>query len=176
MFVLQESIRLDVWSIVSIGILGFVILFTAVDLIHDIKSLFTSDKWISTVSINQLVQEIILYSNDILWGKGIEHFPSFKVSYHPHKKFLGAFDDKRITVYIRNIDDIQILILTVLHELRHYIQAQVEVKNYARYDRYAEIFGYVFNPLEIQCHLFALKWLNQCIDYLFSRNIIKKCE
>jgi len=121
-----------------------------------------------------LIQEIILFTNDILWKEGISHFPIFKVSYYPHKKYLGAFDGQRIIIYIKNVEDLHGLIITVLHEIRHYIQSQAEIEKYAKYERYSKTYGYILNPLEIQCNLFALKWFDPCIDYLFSRNIIKK--
>lgn len=155
---------------IGIGILCFL-----VNLVLYLKSVLFKTTWVSNVSNRHMIQEIILFTNDILWKQGISHFPEFKISNYPHKKYLGAFDGQRIIVYVKNVQNVPMLTVVVLHEVRHYIQAQVEVKNYARYERYSKAFGYVLNPLEIQCHLFALKWFDPCIEYLFSRNIIKKC-
>lgn len=165
----------DFVTVLSYGILITVFTYLLYSFISNIKLLLKYRKCTSNVSTNRLIHEIILFTNDILWKQGISHFPEFKISYYPHKKYLGAFDGKRIIVYVKNVTDVHTLTVVVLHEVRHYIQARVEVQNYARYEKYSETFGYLFNPLEIQCYLFTLKWLDPCIEYLFSRNIITKC-
>lgn len=164
----------DFVTVLSYGILVTVFTYLLYSFFSDIRLLLIHRKCTSNVSTSRLIHEIILFTNDILWKQGISHFPEFKISYYPHKKYLGAFDGQRIIIYVKNIKDIQSIIITVLHEVRHYIQSQAEIKNYARYEKYAETFGYIFNPLEIQCHFFALKWFDPCSDHLFSRNIIKK--
>lgn len=165
----------DFVTVLSYGILITVFTYLLYSFISNIKLLLKYRKCISNVSTSRLIHEIILFTNDILWKQGISHFPIYKISYYPHKKYLGAFDGKRIIVYVKNVTDVHTLTVVVLHEVRHYIQSQVEVKNYSRYERYSKTYGYVLNPLEIQCYLFALKWLDPCIEYLFSRNVIKKC-
>lgn len=165
----------DFVTVLSYGILVTVFTYLLYSFISDIRLLLIHRKCTSNVSTSRLIHEIILFTNDILWKQGISHFPICKISYYPHKKYLGAFDGQKIIIYVKNVTDVYTLTVVVLHEVRHYIQAQVEVQNYARYEKYAETFGYIFNPLEIQCHFFALKWFDPCIEYLFSRNIIKKC-
>ncbi len=166
---------MDFVTHLSYGILITVFTYLLYSFISDIRLLLKYRKCTSNVSTNRLIQEIVLFTNDILWAKGITSFPPYRISYYKHKKYLGAFDGDKIIIYVKNVEDIHALTFIVLHEIRHYIQAQVEVQNYARYEKYAETFGYIFNPLEIQCYLFALKWLDPCIEYLFSKNIIKKC-
>lgn len=165
----------DFITVLSYGILITVFIYFVYSFISDIRLLLKHRKCKSNVSTSRLIHEIILFTNDMLWKQGISHFPIYKISYYPHKKYLGAFDGQRIIIYVKNVTDVHTLTVVVLHEVRHYIQAQVEVKNYARYERYSKTYGYVLNPLEIQCYLFALKWFYPCIEYLFSRNIIKKC-
>ncbi len=167
-------VQTDFVTVLSYGILIIAFSYLLYSFISDIRSLLKYRRCSSNVSTSRLIQEIILFTNDILWKEGISHFPIFKVSYYPHKKYLGAFDGQRIIIYIKNVEDLHGLIITVLHEIRHYIQSQAEIEKYAKYERYSKTYGYILNPLEIQCNLFALKWFDPCIDYLFSRNIIKK--
>lgn len=165
---------MDIGVYICLISIGVGILYFLVNLVLCFKSLLFKTTWTSNVSNKQIIQEIILFTNNILWKKGISHFPVFKISYYPHKKYQGAFDGQRIIIYIKNVEDINSLILTVLHETRHFIQSQVEIEKYTRYERYAETYGYILNPLEIQCHLFALKWFDPCLEHLFLNNFIKK--
>lgn len=121
-----------------------------------------------------MIQEIILFTNDILWKQGILHFPEFKISNYRHKKYLGAFDGKRIIVYIKNVQDVPSLTVVVLHEIRHFIQLEKNVKNYDMYEKYLRLYGYNLHPMEIDCHFFSMKWLNPCLEHLSFKNIIKK--
>jgi hypothetical protein len=87
---------------------------------------------------------------------------------------LGAFDGKRIFIYVKNVQDVPTLTAVVLHEIRHFIQLEKNVKNYDRYEKYLQLYGYNLHPMEIDCHLFSMKWLDPCLEHLFLKNIIKK--
>ena len=170
---LKDLFLMDYEVILSFWVLGLAYIYFLSSLISDIKSFFNYRRCISTVSTNRLVQEIILFTNDILVENGITYFPPYKISYHPHKKFLGTFDDTQILIYIKNIHDIKTLIFVLMHEIQHFIQSQVNVAEYAKYERHSQRWGYVLNPLEIQSNLFAYKWLNPCLKHLKSKKIIK---
>jgi len=164
----------DFVTVLSYGILITVFTYLVYSFISDIRLLLKYRKCTSNVSTSRLIHEIILFTNDILWKQGISHFPIYKISYYPHKKYLGAFDGKRIFIYVKNVQDVPTLTAVVLHEIRHFIQLEKNVKNYDRYEKYLQLYGYNLHPMEIDCHLFSMKWLYPCLEHLFLKNIIKK--
>lgn len=164
----------DFVTVLSYGILITVFTYLVYSFISDIRLLLKYRKCTSNVSTSRLIHEIILFTDDILWKQGISHFPIYKISYYPHKKYLGAYDGKRIIVYVKNVQDVPTLTAVVLHEIRHFIQLEKNVKNYDRYEKYLQLYGYNLHPMEIDCHLFSMKWLDPCLEHLFLKNIIKK--
>jgi len=154
--------------------LGLLILYLIIDLIGDIKSLIFKNKWIVNVSSTRLVKEILLFTNDILWDNGIKDFPHYKVSYYRHKKYLGYYSNSTIVIYINNHKDPDSIVNTILHEISHFIQDLTDKEKYDKYEVYARRFGYVLNPLELECHLFAHKWSGACMDHLHLLGIISK--
>lgn len=149
------------------GLLGLVIDF-ALSLIKDHGEI----RWIKLVPYTQLVKETILYTNDILVGKKIKHFPSYRIRYYRHKKYSGVFDGT-VTVYLGSNPGIPELVDTVLHEVQHYVQSQTD-RQYKYYDRYTAENGYWNNPFEVECRAFAARHRDACLRYLETKNLIKK--
>jgi Zn-dependent peptidase ImmA (M78 family) len=163
---------MDIGIYVCLISAGVGILYFLVNLVLYLKSGLFKTTWISTVSNKQIIQEIIWYCNDILYDKGIKHYPPFRLSHYKHRTYLGVFNNKGIVIYIKNNPDIQTLTNSVLHEINHYIQSQTEKKEYLRYEVYSKTLGYDKNPLEIECCHFADKWLKPCLRHLHNKNII----
>lgn len=167
-------------DVMDIGICTFLIsfgvgiLYFLVNLILYLKTVIFKTTWVSNVSNKRLIQEIIWYCNDILYNKGIKHFPPFRISYYKHRSYLGVFNNKEIVIYIKNNPDIQILTNSVLHEVNHFIQCQTDIKEYLKYEAYTKTLGYNSNPLEIQCINFAEKWTTPCLGHLRLKKIIRK--
>lgn len=154
--------------------IGIGILYFLVNLVLYLKSVLFKTTWVSNVTNVQMIQEIIWYCNDILYLKGINHFPPFRISYYKHRSYLGVFNNKEIVIYIKNNPDIQTLTNSVLHEVSHFIQCQTDTKEYLKYEVYTKTLGYNSNPLEIQCIKFAEKWTTPCLCHLRSKKIIRK--
>ena len=165
--------EMDVGVLISVVSAGIIILYFLVHGVLNIKlSLYKIEK-VSNVSNRKLIQEIIWFTNDILNGKGIAHFPTYKISHYRHKRYLGVYANSGITIYIKNHQDIRELISTVLHEVGHHIQYEANRKEYIRYEEYSRIHSHDKNPLEIDCYQFADKWLSSCILHLHKKNIIR---
>lgn len=128
--------------------------------------------WVKKTSYREVVQEVINYSYPHLKARRIRKLPHFTISYHKHKTFQGVFNGT-IVIYIKTIDDIPSLIEVVLHEVMHFIQSESD-KNFHLYDYYTKQVGYRKNPFEIESRKFAADNLNQCIEYLESKKMIKK--
>lgn len=162
-------------AVIDISIFIILGLFTyiVIDLISDLISLFKKKVWVSNVRNSQLVRETIIYTNDILYQKGIRHFPNFKISYYKHKRFLGVYNDSKIIIYVKNATNAVDIVGITLHEVNHYIQHKTNMKEYANYEYYSEIYGYINNPLEKECRKFEEDWLQPCLQSLKSKNIIR---
>jgi hypothetical protein len=165
---------MDIGIWISLLSIGVGILYFLINLILYIRPAFFKTTWVSNVSNRQMIQEIILYCNDILYQKGIKHFPPFKISYYKHTKYLGVFNNKEIVIYIKNNPDIQTLNNSVLQEVNHFIQSQTDTKEYLKYEVYTKALGYYKNPIEIECRHFAIKWSKSCLRHLHTKNIIRK--
>ena len=165
---------MDLIIIVSYGIVSLLSGCLLSSLISDIKFIINDWNWVATVSDDKLIQEIVLFSNDILHQNRIKHFPSVEISYYKHPSHLGAFCDPTIVIYPKNNPTIRILVNTTLHEVNHYIQSKTNLKEFKKYDEYIKRTGYDKNPLEIQCRIFAKKWTAPCISHLKSKGIIKR--
>lgn len=147
--------------------------YLAVDIVSDIVAHFRKKVWVANVGYSKLVHETILFTNDILYQKGIKHFPSFKISYYPHKKFFGVYNDSNIIIYVKNATDAVSIVRITLHEVCHYIQHQSNMKEYSKYEYYSLKFGYDENPLEKECREFADKWTQPCLKHLLNKNVVK---
>ena len=55
----------------------------------------------------------------------------------------------------------------------HYIQSKTD-KRYKEYDSLTQKVGYWDNPFEVEARAFAAKHCTSCLEYLESKNIIKK--
>ena len=129
--------------------------------------------YVSTIPKTKLVWEVILFSNSILHGHGIRHFPSYRILYYRHPKMAGYFRGNEIVVYLKNHDDIPMLINTVLHEVGHYIQSKTEQKEFKLYGEYTKKVGYYNNPFEVAARKFASKWEKDCISHLINKGVVK---
>jgi hypothetical protein len=149
-------------------------IFLIISLISDIDSLINKKECISNVPTTRLVREIVWYTNDILWQKGIKQFPQIKISYHKSKKLMGKYVNTTIVIYIRNHDDIMSIVNTILHEIHHFVQDKANPVEFARYEYYLKTFGHSKNPLEMECFKFADYWAGHCMTLLIKKCIIKQ--
>lgn len=169
-------------SITVASILFFTIVLVAfwilvkplIDFINRITGgLRNEQAWIKISSYEKIVQEVIYYTNDILYKKRIDCFPSFKIYYSQHKKYLGDYLTV-ISIYIPNHkDDLLSLVDTVLHEIEHFIQDKTN-PDFANYDSYTKQLGAWDNPFEIEARQFASENLYDCLKYLETKNVIKR--
>ena len=125
-----------------------------------------------TCALHAFGKETILFTNDILVGKKIKHFPSYRIRYYGHKRYSGVFDGT-ITVYLGSNNSIPELVDTVLHEVQHYVQSQTD-RHYKYYDQYTAEKGYWNNPFEVVCREFAAQHRNACLRYLESKKLIAR--
>lgn len=158
---------------ISISIVFGLVFYLVFDIVSDIVYYFRKKEWISNVGSAELVRQTILFTNDILYYKKIKHFPSLKISYYKHKKFLGVYNDHKIIIYVKNATDAVSIIRITLHEVNHFIQHQTNLKEYSQYEYYSLKYGYNENPLEIECRKFEDEWLEPCLRHLKSKNIIR---
>lgn len=135
-----------------------------------------STEWKKTVSYTVLVQEIILFTGAILASKNIKHFPTFKICYCKHKKYMGLFHghNSNITIYLKSHENIPTLVDTVLHEVAHYIQQKTDAQQFKRYDEYTKSVGYYDNPMEIDSRSFAKENMAACLRHLALKKQIRK--
>jgi len=165
---------MDIGIYILLISIGVGILYFLINLVLYLKSVLFKTTWVSNVSDRQLIQEIIWYCSDILYSKGIKHFPPFKISYYRHSKYLGVFNNKEIIIYVKNATDTVSIVRITLHEVNHYIQHKTNMMEYSKYEYYSLKFGYDENPLEKECKQFADKWTQQCLKHLLSKKIIDK--
>lgn len=158
---------------ILVGLIFGLCVYLLVDLILDILSSFKKKEWIANVRNKELIQETIWFTNDILYHKKINWFPTFTISYYKHKRFAGVYNGNKITIYIKNATDAVSIVRITLHEVNHYIQHHTNMKEYLKYEYYSEIYGYDDNPLEIECRQFADKWTHPCLKHLLSKNVVK---
>ncbi len=164
---------MDIGIYIFLISIGVGILYFLINLVLYLKSVLFNTTWISNVSNRQLIQEVIWYCNDILYSKGIKHFPPFKISYYRHSKYLGVFNNKEIIIYIKNATDTISIVSITLHEVNHYIQHKTNTKEYSKYEYYSLKLGYDENPLEKECRQFADKWTQPCLKHLLNKNVVK---
>jgi Zn-dependent peptidase ImmA (M78 family) len=120
---------------------------------------------------DQVVNEVIHFSKDILLQKGVETLPSYVLSQEP-SKYMGSFDGSLIIVYVNNQSSLRDLVETSLHEIAHYLQKHTNANEFDKYDDYARELGYRKNPLELEAQRFARLWRRSCVEYLYAKGVI----
>jgi Zn-dependent peptidase ImmA (M78 family) len=158
---------------VSLGLISTGILLFLYNILSQIISNANKATWITNVPISTLIMEVILFTNDLLYRKGIRYFPKFKVSYYRHKKNMGVLKGSEIIVYCKNHDNIPELVDTVLHEVAHYVQKCTDPQAFNRTNSTTKG-GRVDNSLEKEACQFAEEWVGPCMNYLLKREIIRK--
>ena len=138
-----------------------------------LPGIYKQQTYVSKIPKTKLVWEVILFTNNILHGHGIKHFPTYRILYYRHPKMAGYFRGNEIVVYLKNNDDIPMLINTVLHEVGHYIQSKTEQKEFKLYGEYSSKVGYYNNPFEVAARKFAAKWEKDCISHLIHKGVVK---
>lgn len=129
-------------------------------------------KWILNTNYTSLVQQTIFFTNDILYNLKIDRFPSYRIYYYEHKKYLGKFDGE-VVIYKQNHNDVESLIDTVLHEIYHYIQS-ITNPDFDNYDAYSKQVGEWHNKFEVEAREFASQHLNDCLLYLEAKGLVKR--
>jgi len=167
---------METWLIIFIGAciggLAGGLLGLIIDFLLSLINYHVGIRWELLVPYTHMVKETILFTNDILVGKKIKHFPSYRIRYYGHKRYSGMFDGT-VTVYVGSNPDIPGLVDTVLHEVQHYVQSLTD-RQYKYYDRYTAERGYWDNPFEVECRAFATQHRDACLKCLESKNIIKR--
>jgi hypothetical protein len=164
---------IEIGLIISLISVCVGILFLLLNLISGILSGINKRKWKSNVSYYTLVKETVQFTNDILYQKGIKYFPRYRISHYHHKKHMGVLNGSEIVIYIKNHINVPDIVDTVLHEIAHYIQKCLNPQAFNRASSPKKN-GMVDNSLEKEACQFAEKWLEQCMDYLLDRKIIRK--
>lgn len=142
----------------------------------EIDSRFThvvcKKKWLRKAPYTHLVREAIYFTGSILHEHKIKQYPSFRIYYFQHKKFMGVFNGV-VIIYLKSNPDVPTLVNTVLHEVKHYMQSKTD-KQFKRYDEFTNIYGYYDNPFEIESRAFADEHCDACLQYLESKQLIRR--
>lgn len=166
-------------AIILASILLFVSLWSTIKLIFELIDNIVSyiDKkanphqdWIRNSPYTTIVNECILYTNDILYRKGIKFFPTSKIYYYKHKKYFGVFDDE-VKIYTKNHNNVIELVDTVLHETCHFVQSLTD-SDYKDYQTYTKQHGAWDNPFEVEAREFAEENLSGCLLYLEEKGLV----
>ena len=120
---------------------------------------------------DQVVNEVILFTRNILGQEGIHTLPPYMLSQEA-SKYMGSFDGSLIVIYVHNQSCVKDLIETTLHEIAHFIQKHKNAIEFEKYDEYARELGYKKNPLEIEAQRFARLWRRPCFEYLYAKGVI----
>lgn len=163
-----KTIMIACFSISAI----MIILRTVITFLERYYSSAVGSMWKILVPYTVLVRETIHYTGDTLVRKKINHFPNFRIRYYKHRKWAGLFTGE-VVVYVKPDHDIPDLVNTTLHEVMHYIQSR-KSRQYKYYDHYSRTLGYWNNPLEVEARTFASDNLEACLEYLESKQIIKR--
>ena len=131
-----------------------------------------SGRWTRIAPNTQIVRETILFCGGILSESGIQYYPAFTIRYYNHKKFAGIFNGE-VVVYLKSNPDMESLVNTTLHEVRHYMQSLTD-KQYKRYDDLTRDYGQWKNPLEVDARDFAARHQQAALKHLESKKLIKR--
>lgn len=128
--------------------------------------------WIRIAPYTHIVRATILFCGELLNEKGIKHFPGFSIRYYEHKKFGGLFNGE-VVIYLKSNPDLESLVNTTLHEVRHYMQSVTD-KQFKRYDELTRDYGYWDNPFEVDARAFAADYQQKALQHLESKQLIKR--
>lgn len=140
---------------------------------------FKREKLTLNSAYTNLVQEVLYYCTPIFKQNKIKYYPFHEVSYYESKKKLGCYfsGKKKIVIYVKShhgseTERIKQIVHTVLHEIRHNIQHLTDA-NFKNYDILSRKLTYQKNPFEIDSNAFADKHLEECIEYLKQKGVLK---
>ena len=99
--------------------------------------------------------------------------PDLNVSYVRNSDCFGYYCsmDREITIFPYMIESKSMLIRSVIHEYTHFLQMPHR-KNYRKYTKLEEDFGYDNNPLEVEAYEAELKYYRTCYSYLNTKGIV----
>jgi len=99
--------------------------------------------------------------------------PDLNVSYIRNSDCFGYYCsmDREITIFPYMIGSKSMLIRSVIHEYTHFLQMPHR-KNYRKYTKLEEDFGYDNNPLEVEAYDAELKYYRTCYSYLNTKGIV----
>ncbi len=153
--------------------------FCAIKLIECLIKDFGGKKLILKSAYPKLVKEVLYYCNPIFKQYKIKYYPLYEVSYYESKKKLGCYfsGKKKIVIYVNShhgteTERIKQIVHTILHEVKHNIQHMTDA-NFKNYDILSRKLTYQKNPFEIDSNAFADKHLEDCIEYLKQKGVIK---
>lgn len=92
--------------------------------------------------------------------------PIVEVEYDGGKHVRGEFDGENcmITLYSKSNTSPKIVIMTVLHEFKHYLQSPVWLERYSK--QYSGKLNR--NPYEIEAEMFAEENWEKCRDFIME--------
>ena len=99
--------------------------------------------------------------------------PDLNVSYVKNSDCFAYYCsmDREITIFPYMIQSKSMLIRSVIHEYTHFLQMPHR-KNYRKYTKLEENFGYDNNPLEVEAYDAELKYYRTCYSYLNTKGIV----
>ena len=99
--------------------------------------------------------------------------PDLTVSYVRNSDCFAYFCsmDREIVIYPYMIESKCMLIRSVIHEYTHFLQMPHR-KNYRKYTKMEEDFGYDNNPLEVEAYEAELKYYRTCYSHLNTKGIV----
>jgi hypothetical protein len=99
--------------------------------------------------------------------------PDLNVSYVRNSDCFAYYCsmDREITIFPYMIQSKSMLIRSVIHEYTHFLQMPHR-KNYRKYTKLEEDFGYDNNPLEVEAYEAELKYYRTCYSYLNTKGIV----
>jgi hypothetical protein len=99
--------------------------------------------------------------------------PDLNVSYMRNSDCFAYYCsmDREITIFPYMIQSKSMLIRSVIHEYTHFLQMPHR-KNYRKYTKLEEDFGYDNNPLEVEAYEAELKYYRTCYSYLNTKGIV----
>lgn len=98
--------------------------------------------------------------------------PSIKVSYNKaNKRNYGYYNSRVIYVFPLVCETERLIIRTVIHEYRHFLQMP-KISNMSQYSKLSEEYSYDNHPLEIDARQFESEYYPKCRTYLKRKGII----
>jgi hypothetical protein len=98
--------------------------------------------------------------------------PSLKVSFNKSNKYnYGLYYNRVISVFPLVCETERLIIRTVIHEYRHFLQMP-KMSNMSQYSKLCEEFDYENHPLEIDAREFEKLHYPKCRAYLKRKGVI----